>query len=72
MLTMDLTAKITIDFIADGHKQFYVEMLEIPEEVSAGELQEIVEKRAQHVKQVKQADIVSTSIKIKRLNQIKH
>ncbi|WLD94263.1 hypothetical protein [Alkalihalobacillus sp. AL-G] len=69
---MDLTAKITIDFIVDGIKEFYVEILEIPEEVSAGELQEIVDKRAQKVKQIKHAEIVYSSIKINRINQMKH
>ncbi|WP_257348391.1 hypothetical protein [Pseudalkalibacillus decolorationis] len=68
---MDLTAKITIDFITDGLKEFYVEMLEIPEEISAGELQNIVEKRAQKVKDLKHAKIISSSIKIKKINEVK-
>lgn len=69
---MSLTAKITIDFMVSGNKEYYVELLDIPEEVSAGELQELVEKRASKVKEMKCAEILNSSIKIDRMNQIRH
>ncbi|WP_408009719.1 hypothetical protein ACJROX_05305 [Pseudalkalibacillus sp. A8] len=69
---MELTAKITIDFMVEGNKEFYVELLDIPEEVSAGELQELVDKRAKKVKEIKSAEILGSSIKIDRTKPVRH
>ncbi|WP_261129937.1 hypothetical protein [Bacillus sp. Marseille-Q3570] len=71
VIRLELTAKITIDFMVEGSKEFYVELLDIPEEVSAGELQELVDKRARKVKEIKSAEILGSSIKIDRTNSIK-
>ncbi|MCF6411234.1 hypothetical protein [Pseudalkalibacillus salsuginis] len=72
VIGLELTAKITIDFMVEGSKEFYVELLDIPEEVSAGELQELVDKRAKKVKEIKSAEILSSSIKIDRTKPVRH
>lgn len=69
-MDVSLTAKITIDFLVEGSKEYYVELLDIPEEVSAGELQVLVEKRVRKVKEMKCAEILNSSIKI--INQVRH
>ncbi len=72
VIGLELTAKITIDFMVEGSKEFYVELLDIPEEVSAGELQELVDKRAKKVKEIKSAEILASSIKIDRTKPVRH
>ncbi|WP_349409784.1 hypothetical protein [Pseudalkalibacillus sp. SCS-8] len=66
---MGLTAKISIDFSVNGSKEFYVELLDIPEEVSAGELQELVDKRVEKVRSMKCAEILNAFIKINKADQ---
>ncbi|MCF6136369.1 hypothetical protein [Pseudalkalibacillus berkeleyi] len=72
VMDLSLTAKITIDFLVEGSKEYYVELLDIPEEVSAGELQVLVEKRVGKVKEMKCAEILNSSIKIDHINQVRH